>query len=133
MDRDKVNIWGTIIRLPDSTKIGAFCDIGEPNIGEHCKIQCQVSIPPGWYIGDRVFIGPGVHFANDKLPDIKNRFWQKLYGYVEDDVVIGMGALILAGVRIGRGAIIGAGAVVTRNVDPYTTVVGNPAKPITRE
>jgi len=47
---------------------------------------------------------------------------------VEDDVWIGIGAIILKGVRVGRGARIGPGAVVTRDVPPHTTVAGNPAQ-----
>jgi len=47
---------------------------------------------------------------------------------IGDDVYIGAGATILPGVRIGKAAIVGAGAVVTRDVDPATTVVGIPAK-----
>ena len=43
---------------------------------------------------------------------------------------IGQNAVILPGVHIGDGAIIGANAVVGSNVEPYTIVVGNPAKPI---
>ncbi len=45
------------------------------------------------------------------------------------NVWIGGGAILLAGVRVGDRAIIGAGAVVTRDVAPATTVVGNPARP----
>jgi acetyltransferase-like isoleucine patch superfamily enzyme len=47
---------------------------------------------------------------------------------VEDGVWIGIGAIILKGVRIGSGARVGAGAVVTRDVPPDATVVGNPAR-----
>lgn len=47
---------------------------------------------------------------------------------IEDDVWIGIGAIVLKGVRIGRGARVGAGAVVTREVPAGATVVGNPAK-----
>lgn len=121
------NIWGKIISLPTSTKIGAYCDIGEPDIGESCKIQCHVSIPPGWKIGNKVFIGPGARFANDKKPDLDQGRFVPCGGVVEDGAVIGMGALILAGVRIGKDSIVGAGAVVTRDVKAGTTVVGNPA------
>jgi maltose O-acetyltransferase len=44
-------------------------------------------------------------------------------------VWIGIGAIILKGVRIGRNARVGAGAVVTRDVPPDATFVGNPARP----
>jgi acetyltransferase-like isoleucine patch superfamily enzyme len=47
---------------------------------------------------------------------------------IEDDVWIGIGAIILKGVRIGRGAKIGAGAVVTKDVPAGATVMGNPAR-----
>jgi acetyltransferase-like isoleucine patch superfamily enzyme len=47
---------------------------------------------------------------------------------IEDDVWIGIGAIVLKGTRIERGARIGAGAVVTRDVAPGTTVAGNPAR-----
>ena len=126
----KNNIWGKIISLPRSTKIGAYCDIGDPDIGEKCNIQCHVSIPPGWKIGDRVFIGPGARFANDKNPTAFLVPWEKQKGVVGDTAVIGMGALILPGVTIGRSAVVGAGAVVTKDVTPGVTVVGNPAKEI---
>lgn len=46
---------------------------------------------------------------------------------IEDDSWIGLNAVILKGVRIGRGAIVAAGAVVTRDVEPFTVVAGNPA------
>ncbi|TKC16390.1 DapH/DapD/GlmU-related protein [Robertmurraya kyonggiensis] len=48
------------------------------------------------------------------------------------DVWIGHGAIIMKGVEIGTGAVVGSGAVVTKNVEPYTIVVGTPAKPIKR-
>lgn len=47
---------------------------------------------------------------------------------IEADVWIGEGAVILPGVRIGRGAIIGANSVVTRNIPPYSTAAGAPAR-----
>lgn len=46
---------------------------------------------------------------------------------IEDDVWIGYGAIILSGVKIGKGSIVAAGSVITKNVEPYTIVGGNPA------
>jgi acetyltransferase-like isoleucine patch superfamily enzyme len=51
---------------------------------------------------------------------------------IEDDVWVGFQAVILPGVTIGHGSIVGAGAVVTKDVEPYTVVVGIPARPLKR-
>ncbi len=47
---------------------------------------------------------------------------------IEDDVWIGMDAIILSGVKVGRGAIIAAGCVVIKDIPPYAIVGGNPMK-----
>jgi len=47
---------------------------------------------------------------------------------LEEDVWIGANVSILSGVTIGRGAIVGAGSVVTKNIEKYSIVAGNPAK-----
>ncbi len=52
---------------------------------------------------------------------------------IEDDVWIGIGAIILKGVRIGKGARIGAGAVVTSDVPAGTRIAGNPARVVSDE
>ena len=44
--------------------------------------------------------------------------------------LIGAGAVLLPGITIGEGAMVGAGAVVTKDVAPGTTVIGNPARPL---
>ncbi|MGY2003680.1 PglD-related sugar-binding protein [Blastococcus sp. SYSU DS1024] len=85
-------------------------------LGRHChlNIGCQVS-HDGW-LGDRVTLGPGVLLAGGVT--------------VEDDAFLGIGAVVLPGRRIGRGAVVGGGAVVVHDVAPGTTVAGNPARPL---
>ena len=51
-------------------------------------------------------------------------------GEIGNDSWIGAGAIILNGLTIGEGTVIGAGTVVTKDVEPYTIVVGNPAHKI---
>jgi acetyltransferase-like isoleucine patch superfamily enzyme len=51
---------------------------------------------------------------------------------IEDDCDLGVGAIVLPGVRIGKGAQIGAGAVVAQDVPPYSVAIGVPAR-VTRE
>jgi acetyltransferase-like isoleucine patch superfamily enzyme len=51
---------------------------------------------------------------------------------IEDDVWLGYGAIVLSGVRIGRGVIVAAGSVVTKDVAPYEIVAGNPARAVGR-
>ncbi|MCU0543040.1 MAG: gamma carbonic anhydrase family protein [Oscillatoriaceae cyanobacterium Prado104] len=50
--------------------------------------------------------------------------------YIEQGCLIGIGAIVLDGVRVGTGSIVGAGAVVTKDVPPHTLVAGVPAKRI---
>ena len=51
---------------------------------------------------------------------------------IEDEVWIGANSVITAGVTIGKHAVVGGGSVVTKDVPPYTIVVGNPAKAVKR-
>jgi acetyltransferase-like isoleucine patch superfamily enzyme len=51
---------------------------------------------------------------------------------IEEDAIIGPGAIILPNVTVGRGAVVTAGSVVTTSVAPMTMVQGNPAKPIAK-
>lgn len=72
---------------------------------------------------------PKVKSYFDILPDRKY-YNQKGDTIIGNDVWIGYDALIMLGVKIGDGAVIGARAVVTKDVEPYTVVAGNPAKVI---
>ncbi|BCW49580.1 hypothetical protein StoSoilB13_19220 [Arthrobacter sp. StoSoilB13] len=49
---------------------------------------------------------------------------------IENDAWIGASAIVLGGVTVGEGAVVGAGSVVTKDVEPYSIVVGNPARMI---
>lgn len=86
------------------------------------------------HLGDRVSIGPRVMLlavSHANASTIRNSMNNhKCYIHIEDDCWIGAGAIILNGVTVGKGSVIGAGSVVTKDVEPYSIVVGNPAKKI---
>jgi acetyltransferase-like isoleucine patch superfamily enzyme len=133
------NLYGC--RIGAGSRIGTFVEIQRGAvIGAACKIQSHTFICDGVEIEDRVFVGHGVTFVNDKLPRataddgaLKTEVdWKLLPTVVEAGASIGSGATILGGVRIGRDALVGAGAVVTRDVEPGATVAGNPARPLVR-
>jgi len=84
-------------------------------------------------LGDRAAVAPGVIMVADSDPNASNlRLIEGLTVRgridIEDDAWIGAGAIILPNVRVGKSAIVGAGAVVTKDVECYSIVAGNPAK-----
>ncbi len=114
-------------RIGNKTKIGTNTIIdGNVKIGNNVNIQSSCYIPPKTIIGNNVFLGPCVVITNDKYPPSTN-----LKGVIiEDSVVIGANAVLLAGIKICKNAVIGAGSVVTKDVPEDTVVVGNPARKI---
>lgn len=112
-----------------------FIDEGV-KIGNRVKIQDNVMVPHGVEFEDGVFIGPSVAFTNDLYPRSINKDgslkdssdWTVSKTMVKYGASIGANATIVCGVTIGEWAMVGAGSVVTKDVPPYTLVVGNPAK-----
>lgn len=98
-------------------------------IGERSFLQDVGKI----IINDNVLMGPEcMIFTSNHLYKKDNLVRNQ--GYVignvviEEDVWIGARVIILPGVKIGKGAILGAGSVITKDVEEYTVVGGNPAK-----
>ncbi len=98
------------------------------SIGANCKIQNSVSVYKGVTIKDDVFVGPNACFTNDKVPRAFNAEWSITPTLVEKGASIGANATIVCGVTIGEYAMVAAGSVVTKDIPPYTLVMGNPAR-----
>jgi acetyltransferase-like isoleucine patch superfamily enzyme len=106
---------------------------GQVSIGSHSVIDrdCTLDGRGGITIGRNVNLAPEVMIltaAHD--PDSDNFVGIVKAVVIEDYVWVATRAMILPGVRIGRGAVVGAGSVVTKDVAAGTIVAGNPAKVI---
>ncbi len=114
---------------------GAFIDTGV-TVGNNCKIQNAAQVFTPATIGDGVFIGPGAIVTNDRNPravnpDLSQKSasnWEADPVAIKDGASIGAGAILVAGVTIGRWAMVAAGAVVTRDVLDHELVAGVPAR-----
>lgn len=116
--------------------IGPGCNIGQNvfidnnvTIGSRVKIQNNVSVYNGVQVEDDVFLGPSMVFTNVINPrsfvERKSEFKTTL---VRKGSTIGANATIVCGVEIGEFSLIGAGAVITKDVKPYSVMVGNPGR-----
>jgi len=128
-------IWHFTHVMKDSI-IGDNCNIGQnvvisPGVvlGSNVKVQNNVSVYTGVICEDDVFLGPSMVFTNVVNPrSAVNRKEQYKKTLVKKGSTIGANATIICGVTLGQFSFIGAGAVVTRDVNAYSLVVGNPAR-----
>lgn len=117
---------GSRVLSPKNVSIGHHVVVGRGTL-----LSGQGSLT----IGNYVNIGPNVaiHTTNHRFADYDRPM--ALQGatiprpvVIEDDVWLGVNAVVLPGNRIGRGAIVGANAVVTHDVEPFAIVGGVPAR-----
>lgn len=86
------------------------------------------------YVGSRTLVGPNCSFysgGHPLDPSIRNGTRGPEFGKpitIGEDCWLGGNVIVVPGVTIGKGATVGAGSVVTKDVPPYTVVVGNPAR-----
>ncbi len=141
------SVWDNVhIRGPETT-IGAECTVGEKtyiaygvSIGDRVKINAFVYICTAVTIEDGVMLSAGTIFTNDRFPRATTADLTALRPAEPDETTlptrvragatIGAGAVIGCDLEIGRFAMVGMGSVVTRSVDDFTLVVGNPARPV---
>lgn len=131
-------IWRHV-HVMDGARIGARCVLGQGcfvasgvTLGDGCRVQNNVSLYQGVTLEEDVFVGPSVVFTNVKrpraaFPTPPSRFATTRVGR---GASIGANATVVCGISIAEGAMVGAGAVVTRDVPPFTLVLGQPARAV---
>ena len=116
-------------------EMGDYCTVlhhstleGRIRFGDGVRIMAHVYIPSRTTFGSHVFVGPGVTFLNDRRPGRTEAMETPRGATIHDDVMIGGGCTIMAGVKIGERSFIAAGAVVTKDVPNRSFVVGVPGR-----
>lgn len=113
------------------TYINKYCLVEKNTIiGRFCSIAYNVKIGLGGHPIDWVSTHPFAYDKKYKFVNQNKNFHneESKKTIIGNDVWVGANAIILAGVKIGNGVIIGANSLVTKDVDPYAIVYGNPAK-----
>jgi UDP-2-acetamido-3-amino-2,3-dideoxy-glucuronate N-acetyltransferase len=129
-------VWA-FAQVMSGARVGAGCNIcghvfieQGAVVGDRVTVKNNVQLWDGVTIEDDVFLGPNATFTNDLTPraQIKKPSEQLLRTVVRRGSTIGANATILCGITIGEFGFVAAGAVVTKDVNPYALVVGNPGK-----
>ncbi len=121
---------GKNVTIERKARLSMRCEIGNNSgIGINAYIYGKC------IIGNNVMMGPDVvilvrnhKFNRIDIPMNQQGSTEERPVTIGNDVWIGTRVIILPGIRIGDGAIIGAGSVVTKDVENYTIVAGNPAR-----
>ena len=114
--------------IGDDVTIGTLAVIESGAIlGDRVTVHTGAFVCDKTIVGNDAWIGPHVTILNTKYPHTASSAQERIGVVIEERARIGGGAVLLPGIIIGRDALVGAGAVVTRDVLPWSVVVGNPA------
>lgn len=128
----RTKIWAGA-HIFSGAKVGEDCVIGEgvgiesgASLGSFSKVQTGVRLYGGVHAGEYVFFGPNSTTTNDRNPRAFGD-WDLSETIIETGASIGANATLIAGNKIGALSLVAAGAIVSRDVEPASLVMGNPA------
>lgn len=124
---------GHRVTIREYTMFGTNCSVGTlddiqgySEFGDYCRLHSNVHIGQKSKLGNFVFVYPYVVFTNDPTPPSNNCIGPT----VEDYSQVATSSILLPGIHIGKHCLVGAGSIVSKDVEDYQLVVGNPAKAI---
>ena len=136
LDRHMLDACGRAVNVEHGAWFGSGRGV---RLGDRSSIGMDALVMGPIDIGKDVMMGPRCmlvsnrhNIGRDDVPMNAQGFADALPIVVEDDVFLGAGSIVLAGVRIGTGSVVGAGAVVSKDVPSGCVVAGNPAKVVRR-
>jgi UDP-3-O-[3-hydroxymyristoyl] glucosamine N-acyltransferase len=129
---------GDSAAIREESTVGAGCLLGrtatidhDVEVGDGTIVGFGTALSAKSKVGRRVFVAPRVICTNDNAMGARGWVEEEIVGQtIGDEARIGANATLLPGIAIGEAAVVAAGAVVTRDVEPGTTVMGVPARPV---
>lgn len=127
-------VIGDRVHINRGVYLGAFGEHFEIGEGTQFNRNALIDGRGSVRIGRNVLVGPNAqlisyqHRFSDRATPINKQGFDLAEIVIGDDVWIGAGAIVLAGVSIGHGSVVGAGAVVTSSCPPYSILGGVPAR-----
>ena len=139
--RAKTYYYSKLLKLAKSSSVSGSNNVAYPQnieVGENSYINgggeivaspnAKITIGKNCLISYRVHMCTDMHQYQSKEKSINMQGHREANIIIEDDVWIGFGAQIMAGVTLHKGCVVGAGAIVTKDIPSYAVVGGIPAK-----
>jgi|SRR5690554_2375530 len=116
--------------LGKATYLGSNSVIMHTDIGKFCSLSWGITIGPANHDYNKLtthdFVYNNFYDLNPTSEPVYNRFSKRTV--IGNDVWVGTGVTIANGIKIGDGAVIGANTIVTKDVEPYSIIIGNPGR-----